>query len=1349
MDRETRSRIQRATQEARRLLEDEFGEQLEGTFDLRLDGTIADAPGPHLNARQRRVRERLVEAVAHRRAMGERAVEAVEGYRREAAFTTLNRFVALKMLEARGLVLPCVSQGELSAGFREFTGLAPGLVELEDHGYRLFIESLFDEIGREVRVLFDRRDPASLLWPRRSALERLLEILNTPELAGVWGQDETIGWVYQYFNGDDERREMRAASQAPRNSRELAVRNQFFTPRYVVEFLTDNTLGRTWYEMRRGETALRERCKYLVWRPDEVWLDEGQGPPEVDELNLEEGDQPVHVRHRPKKDPRDLRILDPACGSGHFLLYAFDLLLVIYREAWADAASPPSQATGRSLWEDYRAEEQLRRALPGLILQHNLWGIDIDPRAAQIAGLALWMRAQRAFNEFDMPREERTSIARTGIVVAEPMPGERELLHDFCEAFPRDVATFVETIFDELKMAGEAGALLKIGDSVDAAIGKLTPGWGGMYSDQDQERWSVAETAVLQALRDYAEGAANGKSFRRRMFSDDAAQGLAFIDACRRTYDVVLMNPPFGVGSPGVEQLLADHYPNCVRELASAFVERASSLVHADGRIGVIATRKPFFIKSYARWREVVLRSGRSVRVLADLGRGVLDATVEAAAYVIDPAGTEAAWCARCFDDGMVRDDVDEALVSAIHGHGPVNTYTPNPAMYALIPHAPLAYWAEKHLVAAFAKCVPFEAEGRDASSGASTNDDFRFLRLWVEVPAQRLGRSRHDTQLGGAFVPIAKGGEYAPYYRDVELVVNWADDGRELKSYIADYRGSRGWGYHWSAALNGHDDYFRRGITWSRRTSTWLSARVLPAGCIFGDKGPAAFVPLDDTGELLHVLAWLNSSSVGALLALSTGKEGAIGTAQSSSYEVGIVERLPYVPPQGSRLSSLAMQAFEVRRDLAAVDELSRIFRGWREVSREHLAEAARAALDLQAAIDDEVAERYGADVANEEIVSASRVRTLDPGNPYEPLLRFGDPDVAGRVSWIFGMVMGRFDVRAATGERRLPPVPGPFEPLAACPPSMLAEDDLPLTEAPRGYPTGLPDGGILVDDPGHASDLLSRLGDTFEVVYGESAHHVLDETVGALDEGAADLRSWLRKSFFEEHIRRYSRSRRKAPIYWRLGTPSGSYSVWVYYHRFTRDTLHRVLHDYAVPKLQHEERRLTELAQEGGSSPTASQRKAIATQEAFVTELRSFRDELKRVAPLWNPDLDDGVILNFAPLWRLVGHTRSWQKECQKAWDKLVEGEYDWSHIAMHLWPERVVPKCAEDRSFAIAHGLEDVFWIEGDDGKWEPRAVDDATVARLVAERSSKAVQAARDDLLRAPAPAGGSTGRRRRS
>src|SRR5436190_18001412 len=159
-----------------------------------------------------------------------------------------------------------------SKGLQVFESVASPELGNQYERYCLFLNGLFDELSLDLGVLFDRFSPFGLLFPREPALLQFFDLLNDPELKSLWCEDETIGWIYQYFNDEAERKKMREESAAPRNSRELAVRNQFFTPRYVVEFLTDNTLGRLWYEMTRGETVLRDRCSYLVRRPAEIFL---------------------------------------------------------------------------------------------------------------------------------------------------------------------------------------------------------------------------------------------------------------------------------------------------------------------------------------------------------------------------------------------------------------------------------------------------------------------------------------------------------------------------------------------------------------------------------------------------------------------------------------------------------------------------------------------------------------------------------------------------------------------------------------------------------------------------------------------------------------------------------------------------------------------------------------------------------------------------------------------------------------------------------------------------------------------------------------------------------------------
>ncbi|MHC2261400.1 Eco57I restriction-modification methylase domain-containing protein [Sinorhizobium meliloti] len=638
MDKATRNAIERATQQARKLLDDDFSAQLEGTFDVLRSGVVAPEGGAHLSARQQFERGKIVAAIEHKRAAGTIAAEAVTEYVRDAAFTTLNRFVALKMLEARQLVQECITRGEQSAGFKEFCGLAPGLALLPDAaGYRLYIESLFDEFSTEIKVLFDRRDAASVLWPKRQTFEALLTVLNAPDLSTVWGEDETIGWVYQFFNSGEERRKMRDESQAPRNSRELAVRNQFFTPRYVVEFLVDNTLGRMWMEMHGEDTALVNTCEYLV-RADE------------------EADQP-----RPRKDPRDLRVLDPACGSGHFLLYSFDLLLAIYEEAWAAAegTAPTSEATGRSVKEDYPDLADLRRAAPGLIVEHNLHGVDIDARCAQIAALALWLRAQRAWKELGIGAADRPRITRTHIVVAEPMPGDASLVTEFADRLdPPLLRGLFKKMVSESHLAGELGTLLRVDDGIAAELKSAREQFvslrnkpaflPGMEPEQkqgsldlsgidDDRFFHEAEARIVEALRLFAETAPSAASLRRRLFSGDAAQGIALIDLVRTHFDVVLMNPPFGACSLPAKANFEKSYPRTKNDVYAAFVERGVALLRPRGMLGAITSRTGFFLSSFQKWREEILLKTAPPVVFADLGYGVLDgAMVEVAAYCLE-----------------------------------------------------------------------------------------------------------------------------------------------------------------------------------------------------------------------------------------------------------------------------------------------------------------------------------------------------------------------------------------------------------------------------------------------------------------------------------------------------------------------------------------------------------------------------------------------------------------------------------------------------------------------------------------------------------------------------------------
>jgi len=253
-------------------------------------------------------------------------------------------------------------------------------------------------------VLFNRFSPEGRLFPPESVLLKTLSKLNASEIVPLWAEDETIGWIYQYYNDEAERKKMREESSAPRNSRELAVRNQFFTPRYVVEFLTDNTLGRIWYEMTQGQTSLKGTCRYMVRRPDEVFLSES-------------AHTPVGWAFLP---------VVPSSSSSSF---SSKSTLSIPSHDAAPAAIKKSKESDGQECPSYIEQSQI----PKLIIEHNIHGIDIDPRAAQIAGLSLWLQAQRAWFHAGVKPADRPRITRSNVVCAEPMPGEKELLREFVE----------------------------------------------------------------------------------------------------------------------------------------------------------------------------------------------------------------------------------------------------------------------------------------------------------------------------------------------------------------------------------------------------------------------------------------------------------------------------------------------------------------------------------------------------------------------------------------------------------------------------------------------------------------------------------------------------------------------------------------------------------------------------------------------------------------------------------------------------------------------------------------------------------------------------------------------------
>jgi hypothetical protein len=658
------NKIKSFVQSVKKLLMNEFTAQIQQYYGIRPDGSylmveeLATKDGSIIQT-ARLLRERLsyLEGTI---AGSNKKEEAVEQLVREQAFTILNRFAALRMAEERNIIPETIKKGYNSEGFQVFDQLSGGAKTAEQFvRYTWFLKAMFDELAIDLPAVFDRFSPYALLFPSEKVILELLNVIDNEDLSmyreegqqplNLWEEDETIGWVYQYYNSREEISAMREASGAPRNSRELAVRNQFFTPRYVVQFLVDNSLGRQWFEMTNGQTDLIDSCQYMVKREHEIFLDKGEAIPDT----IIEGAN--YIEYRALKDPREILMLDPACGSMHFGLYCFDLFEQIYIEAWDNHTELMTDLRDKYLREDY-----IKR-IPGYILMYNIHGVDIDPRAIQIAGLSLWLRAQKSYKKLGLQPADRPSIKKSNLVVAEPMPGDANLLIEFTQSLPGPISKLVRVIWDKMQLAGETGVLLKIeeelkkeieiakeeykqfkggsiqtsifGGTEDAKLAEMAAVYG-KEQKITKDFFDTAEEEVLKALQNFAENAEGNNAFQKLLFAEDTARGFAFIELCRKRYDVIVMNPPFGATSRATKKYIDTTYSLSKGDLAGIFVDRMLHLLSFKGFVGCISTRTIFYLASFDSWRSKRL-STTFIEAFADFGDGVLDATVETAGYIL------------------------------------------------------------------------------------------------------------------------------------------------------------------------------------------------------------------------------------------------------------------------------------------------------------------------------------------------------------------------------------------------------------------------------------------------------------------------------------------------------------------------------------------------------------------------------------------------------------------------------------------------------------------------------------------------------------------------------------------
>ena len=1189
----------------------------------------------------------------------------------EQAFTQLNRFCALRMCEERDLIMESIRGGYESAGFMAYDSIAQSVGASRYERYRCYLLSVFDELSIELPAVFDRFSPFGLLFSDESTLMKLLELINDSQLSAwfdeqnavtvnFWKEDETLGWMFQDYNSLEERRKMREASSKPRNSREMAVRNQFFTPEYVVRFLTDNSLGRIWYEMTRGESRIgEEQCRYMIRRPGEP---------------LEE---------RKLKEPTEILSLDPTCGSMHFGLYLYEVYEYIYMDAW------DNQPSLLQKYREVHTRESFRREVPKLILENNIYGCEIDPRALQIAALSLWLRAQKSYSQMGLDAAERPLITRSNLVLAEAMPGNKRLLKGLMDELDKPMQRLLTTIWNKMKYVGEAGLLFKMEKEISDDIEYLRKNWSKVnqnrnvsFYDSEERRAEVmaaneARTELrhhkdeffeeiaerLQtALQELSSRLSEEEGYENALFSEDATRGFAFIELCQKRFDCIVMNPPFGEGSEHTSQYMNDNYPAWSKNLVCAFFDRMQDMLDDDGKLGAIFDRTVMIKSSYETFRRRNLCG--FITACADTGWGVLDASVETSTLVLNKLSSDVEGVFMDVQD-VNPEEKDENLSVLIktynRGEDAKWIYVAKSVEFDNLPNTVIGYYFGNDILKLF-KNTNLESRNIIARNGHTLTSATHF-RLFYEIPSNSI-----------SYKVMYNGSTYSLFYSYYRELCYWGINGKLLASNS-------------NVVLRNQNYHFLQGVGYGKRGEI-LDAHIFKKDMLFTVEG-YAFSNINDS-ESLALNSLLDSILGQYALNLYTGQHKQTGN-------VNLLPMPDYAIRQ-SDIERIVNAIIDIKRKWFSLDETNLEYHGL--IAQMHIDTTIDAALN-------KMQEQLTADYARyEELVKENDDLWMDLADidrnsefrqtlnnyksrrPYEELLSIDgascqnviDKKVLAQeiVMELVGMTFGRWNTAYAKGEQAIPEFGDVFDALPFMPVVSQGEAACPAQ-------LDVPTDGILTNNSDSSLCLASHVREVMHYLWADRADDMEYELCQLI--GCKSLQAYLASptGFFDYHFKRYTKSRRKAPIYWLLASEDGTVDYWVYYPKLSKNTLPQLI----IRLREQQEQLRTRLNAALAAHDKTQESQTRAEQE----QVEGMMDELNRIlAAGYVPNHDDGVPVTAAPLLHLAA-SRPWRVECEKNMELLEKGDYDWSHLAMSMYPARVTQKAKKDWCMALTHGLEHI--------------------------------------------------------
>ena len=1102
----------------------------------------------------------------------------------EVAYTWFNRVVALRYMDANdystpkvvtpalGQMRPEILQEAMSGSVDENLRISPEDLNLpEAKLYRKLLVATCNHLGSSMPFLFEHiSDYTELLLPEdllseQSFVSDIRKGMTDEDCQNV----EIMGWLYQFYITDRKAdAEVKKTKKGGLKSDEQAAATQLFTPHWVVRYMVENSLGRTWITLH-PDSRLKEEMPYYIPTP------EGQTDTIPEDIH----------------SASDIKFIDPCMGSGHVLVYAFDLFCKMYEE------------------EGYQTRE-----IPSLILTNNIYGIDIDPRCKQLAAFALTMKA-RAYHS----RYLRSAVMPHTIAL-------ESIEHDVIASTG---AWSSKSTMWQFENVDTIGSLLQI-DPKECAHIQVESGLFG------------ARQQLLKTQAEYLS----------------------------QKYHCVVTNPPYlGKGFCDVlKDYIQAHYPNSKADTMATFMERCLDYAPANGKVAMINMQSWMFLSSYENLRIDLLEKYN------------IDSLLHLGPHAFDEIGGEVVQCATFTiakhkpsnDGGIYYRLVDEknssekenAFLNRENGFCGINQ-----SNFEKIPGCPIGYWVSENIRETFTRNLPLSAVANPCV-GLQTADNGRFLRSWFEVNIDQIGFGHKNAasaaRSGKKWFPYNKGGAFRKWYGNRELIVNWEDDGIEIKSFQA-------------AVVRNPNYYFKEGITFPRIGSGTYNARYSEAGFIFDCNGPMCF------GENRNYhLAFLNSSIMTYILQV---------LCPTISFQIGDVFRVPIeygnnkiiedIADKNIELSKLDWDAHETswdfqRSELLSIDEQTYIDNINWQVDKHFRETGEQICIDPTAPQFDSLEwcvnqykqkwERMFYQLhANEEELNRQFIEIYDLQDELTPdvpldevtILQKGEISIVDSeivwnegiiikqlISYLVGCFMGRYSIDK----------PG----------LIIASQNQDLTALGvkvEGIDNGAP-GRIEIDDDGvvpilageyFPDDMTVRIEQAIKLIFGEEHFQTnlryIDEKLGK------PLREYLFKDFFNDHID--GKMYQKRPIYWMFSSKMGDkrkkgyFKALVYMHRMESDTLSKLHADYVVPYIdkieqQHIEAEDLSLRDDISQAARNKARKSAEEYADQIRELKDFEQVLVQMASQrLSIDLDDGVRVNYPKFYPLVEPIKGLDKE------------------------------------------------------------------------------------------------------